>query len=105
MYESIFNYTTNLNSKTGYVLFYGSKRSPRDGEDDSDKGFSHAADSCIPSSHPLTAVSQFTALVASDGHIMVITTTIPVSSVARQMQGKRQTHSGGSISAGVRCGG
>ena len=38
-----------------------------DGEDKSVCGFSNSADSCIPSSHPLTAVSQFKALFASNG--------------------------------------
>jgi len=38
-----------------------------DGEDDSISGFFHSADSCIPFSHPLTAVSQFKALFASNG--------------------------------------
>jgi hypothetical protein len=38
-----------------------------DGEDDSVCGFSNSADSCIPSSHPLTAVSQIKALSASNG--------------------------------------
>lgn len=38
-----------------------------EGEDDSVSGFLHSADSCIPSSHPLTAVSQFKALFASNG--------------------------------------
>jgi len=38
-----------------------------DGEDDSVLGFFHSADSHIPSSHPLTAVSQFKALFDRNG--------------------------------------
>jgi len=61
MFENIFNLHNQSEFQDRQCIILWLQRYPMDSEDDSVSGFFNLADNCIPSSHPLTVVSQFKA--------------------------------------------